>query len=431
MDHRKIIFFIVLLAAAGCILGVLLNIFMRSVQQGKLSGGAQGSPLSYGALPIATSSFINGSNGTSLNSGISSITTSSPVLGSGSAFINKGNSGVVLPQNPNNVAQSPAPMNGGSSATTTTTNTTTNAKVTSLSDVRNIISSTALTEQSTTTTSLTLPNVPDSEITIDSAGVSTAVAYLAYFNSHANDIVFNMSEFSNVLKDENGIELFVPDLIEKAIADDNFPEIKSSLIAQKDFIDAEKKFLSSIKVTGNAVSIDKQVIGSEELAENLADEALLAASGSLSRADMVNDYSQFDATISTARNNLVEQSGVLSLGESAKKGVVDNILHFFGLNTPAAAQSAGTPFGGVVSLIIPCVCDLGEIVTIGTPVPAEVFVPAAFLATPLFFPDKANHPGAWWLGLDISQPAVPCTTPPPYCPTVGAGSEIIMAGTSP
>jgi hypothetical protein len=239
-----------------------------------------------------------------------------------------------------------------------------------------------------------------------------------------------MSEFNDVLKDENGIELFVPDLVEKAITDNNFPEIRSSLIAQKDFIDAEEKFLSSIKVTGDAVLVDKQVIGSEELTENLADEALLAASGSLSRADMVNDYIQFNATISTARDNLVEQSGVLSLTMSNKSGIVDNILRFFGLDTPAAAQSAGIPFGGLVTTILPCACDAGILFTIGPPVPALVFVPIAFEATPLFFPYKADHLGAWWLGLELPTP-IPCLTAP-YCePTPLAGGEIIMAGTSP
>ena len=183
-------------------------------------------------------------------------------------------------------------------------------------------------------TLLVFPDVPDSEITIDPSGVSTTVSYLIYFNTHASNIAFNASDFGNVLKDENGMTLFVPDLVEKAIADNNFTEIKDSLLAQKGFIDAEKIFLGSIKVTGDAIVVDKKVIGSEELTENLADQAILAASGSVSWSDMINDYARFDATISAARDDLVQQSGVLSLGKKNDNGIVGNILRFLGLNTP-------------------------------------------------------------------------------------------------
>ena len=67
MNHRKIIFFVALVAVVVCALAVFWNIFMHPAQQNQLSGGH---PVSYGTLPIVTSSLLTtGSGGAIINNG--------------------------------------------------------------------------------------------------------------------------------------------------------------------------------------------------------------------------------------------------------------------------------------------------------------------------------------------------------------------------
>lgn len=335
-----------------------------------------------------------------------------------------GNNNVVLPQNPAQPSSSLSPIPTGAASTASGT------KVSTLSEVQNIVSSSLAAEKPATTALLALPNVPDSEIVISPSGVSTAISYLAYFGANLKNINFNDEEFGNVLKGKNGVLLSVPGLIEKAIADNNFPEVANSLTIQQKFIKAEVIFLESIPVSGNAVAINKENIGLEELSSGLVDKALAVAAGSLSRNDFISYDNQFNATAEAARQGFVAQSGVLSLNKTPS--FFDRILAALGIGTAAKAQSADAPFGGMVTVLEPCPCSLGTVVYVGPPVPADLFVPDAFLLTPLFFADKTMSIGAWWLGLydDISPP-IPCLVPSgAACIPIDLGQEVIMTGTS-
>ena len=303
----------------------------------------------------------------------------------------------------------------------------------SLNDVAKIVASanaSSVTSQPAKTSTLAIPAVSDDDIAIDPSGVSTVIDYLSYFSKHSSEIAFNGLRFKTVLKDKNGVTLPITGLIKKAITDNNFKEISNSLAVQKDFTAAEIIFLKSIKVTNDAVALDKQAIGTEELTLDLANKALDVASGTLSLADFENYNLQFSAVVATAHQNLVAQSGVLSLGKQKDISIADRILHFFGLETLAVAQTTNTPFGGQVITIVPCDCDVGDWVTIGSPVPASLFVSYAFLSSPLFFPEYAYYEGAWWLGLYLSTPMIPCNSEIAECGPIGFGGEIIMVGTS-
>lgn len=304
--------------------------------------------------------------------------------------------------------------------------------VTSLNDVANIIaSSPSISASSTSVVALAMPAVADSDITIDASGVATVKDYLGYFNQHSvKDILFDSSRFNNVLKDENGILLFTPGLLSKAIADSNFAEVHVSLLAQKDFANAEIVFLKKIKVTGDAIAVSKQAIGMEELVVQLIDKAMAVESGAVTKNDFLVFYQAFNLTASTAHQKLLAQSGALAVTPSPSW--FDRILGALHLTAQAqVVNPAAVPFGGRIVTPIPCLCDLGFWIVVGPPRPASLFVPFAFLATPLFYLDKSLTPGVWWLGLYNPIAQIPCLTGlPPFCVPAGFGGEIIMTGTS-
>jgi hypothetical protein len=302
--------------------------------------------------------------------------------------------------------------------------------VSSLGDVAAIIASASSSIAAPRSASvLAPPDVPDADIAIDPSGVSTTLAYLAYFNAHApSDIVFNNSRLAGVLKDQNGVMLFPQGLINKAIADNNFGEAHDSLVVEKDFVTAEIIFLKSIKVTGSAVALNKETIGTEELLSNEITKALAVGSGQLSTSDFLAYENQFSLTVQNAHAQLLASSGVLAI--APPQNWLDHLLAFFGIK--AEAQAAGNvPFGGPIVAPVPCLCDAGFWIIVGTPVPATLFVPVAFLATPLFYLDKSLAPGAWWLGMYDPTVEIPCVSGvPPACAPIGTGGGIIIAGTS-
>jgi hypothetical protein len=423
MNRRRIIFPLAAILILGCALAIFFDIFVRSHQQGSSSRGDQIPLISQGTLPVVTSSFITGFVGALANNETSSVAapTSSVAPQSGSAFVSGENNNVVLPQNPTQPSSSPllAPTGAAPAAS--------GIKVSTLGQVQNIIASSVPAEKPTTTALLALPDVPDSEITISPSGVSTALDYLTYFSAHAENTTFDYKKFNSVLKDKNGIILSPQDLIDKAIADNDFSEVTSSLSVQEEFIQTEISFLKSIPVSGNAVAINKENIGLEELMSNLIDKALAVSSGSISEDDFISYNQQFDATANSARQSFIAESGILSLNKPMS--FWDRILAALGIRTITKAQGL-PPFGGQITFLLDCPCDLGTLVTIGPPVPVILFVPEEFQFTPLFFDNKNMSIGAWWLGLYVDAP-IPCLVPSgPSCAPDGSGNEIIMTGTS-
>jgi hypothetical protein len=317
----------------------------------------------------------------------------------GSAFVNIASNNVLLPSADDNI-----------SPQDTTVTATGGIKESALQNASNTIK-TFPASPAQRVTMLSLPDISNSEMVIGENGVSSTIAYATYFNNNYKNIGFNGARFNTVLKDENGIPLFIPALAEKALADNNFGEIKDSLIVQKDFTSAEIAFMKSIEVTGNMVDFDKQIIGSEELTVDLADQALGVVYGDVSRKEFSDFYAAFLTTIAQANSHYVNEVQAVSLVPH-KEAPTSPILSFF-LTYLSPVAYAQVPFGGPVLTIIPNPVLQGAYVTIGPPVATVVFVPWAFLASPLFFPTKTLAIGSWWLGL--------------YSP----GSQlIIMAGTS-
>ncbi len=271
----------------------------------------------------------------------------------------------------------------------------------------------------TSTPTFALPNIPDSEIAISSSGVATTMGYLIYLSTHPSGVSFDPQKFSAALKQGTSTPLFIEDLISKAVADDNFSEISSSLLIHQGFINAEINFLKSIGVTGNAVTLDKETIGFEELTLDLINNALAVGSGKMSESDFLNYYQEFNRTASLANQQLLGQVGLLP-SPSGQSWLVPT----------AFAQGAGVPFGGpIVGVPIDCLCDFGLLVIIGPPVPAQLFVSYLFLETPLFFLDKSLLPGSYWLGLYNPLAPIPCAELP-VCEPIDVGGPVILTGTS-
>lgn len=268
---------------------------------------------------------------------------------------------------------------------------------------------------------LAIPTVSDSEITIDPSGASTALSFLEAFNNPSSSIDFNYKEFNSVIKDKNGVVLFVPDLADQALTDNNFAEISSSLRVQRDFTNAEISYLKSLKVTGGAIAINKEVIGVEELTDELIKKALSVNAGTLSASDFGHFNNQFIATMNSAHDKLIAQMGTISF--LPRESWFEQFLSEMG-GVARAQVPTGIPFGGPVTVVVPC--DSGIMVTIGPPAPATIFATDEFMATPLFFLYRATHIGAFWLGIYEPVP-VPCFVGPA---PVGFGEDVLMVGTS-
>lgn len=400
MNRQKIFFIIISFVVFGSALAVAAILMTHSAKEKKLSAKDNSSFSGAAASPVI----------------------SYPSL-SGNAFRSDKGDDVVLPQIQNNGALSLSITNSSSVSSA-------NAHIAQIvpsNSSQITTSSTTSAQKPPTTVFLALPDVPDSEITIEASGVSTTLSYLTYFNTHAKDIAFDVTKFNNVLKDKYGIVLVAPALVEKAIADKNFSEITSSLAVQEEFTEAEIKFLKSMPVAGTAIAVNKENIGMEELTVNLINQALAVSAGSVQENNFINYYNQFAATTASARQNFVDQSGLLSRSKPAN--LFDRILGALGIRSVAKAQIADIPFGGLVSLVTPCPCDLGFNVTVGPPSPSSVFVPEPFLETPLFFDFKTMLPGTWWLGLNDWDVLVPCGEAP-ACEPVNLGAEVIIVGTS-
>ena len=244
---------------------------------------------------------------------------------------------------------------------------------------------------------LDLPDVPDSELAISASGASSSLDYVIAFNAQYKNINFDSNRFGTVLKDESGIPLFIPSLVDKALADNNFSEVKNSLVIQKDFANADIALMKSIKVSGGAVAFDKEVVGTEELTVQLADEALAVASGNLSRDNFDKYDSSYLQTVSSLHDDYVHDMQVAFSGEPGKaKSFFAGFVQTISPVAYADVPGVEAVFGGPIIAIEPAI--IAVFVTIGPPVPAEILVPDAFLATPLFFLMKSLVPGSWCLG---------------------------------
>jgi hypothetical protein len=276
---------------------------------------------------------------------------------------------------------------------------------------------------------LILPQVLDKEVSIDSSGIRTSREYLSYFSTHYRDIVFDDVRLDNTIKDENKIPLLPVQLAERVLGSGDISDVRDSLLIFKDFIKAKTSYEAGIKVYGEALVLNKRVIAFDKLTIDLIDKAIVTADGVGSKDDLKIFLQRFVATASREHDTLKNQVGY-SITDNPLADTFKEALAFLGVNKAFAALAVH--FGGLTTIVIPCPCSAGTLVTVGPPIPAQLFVSIAWAATPAFFPFKALHPGAWWLGLYEPAP-FPCLIfgiPPAGCVPIGAGAPPIIAGTS-
>jgi peptidoglycan hydrolase-like protein with peptidoglycan-binding domain len=286
------------------------------------------------------------------------------------------------------------------------------------------------TQTKTESSSLSLPAVSDQEIIINSSGNKTIEDYITYFLKNSSNISFDGQKFEKVLKDENKIFLLVPQLAEKAVKKGVNQQIKESLLVQKEFIDAKLAFLKSIKVSGEAVSLHKKMIGFDKLTLELLQETLNLESNKISKTELDDYLKSYLAVSEIERNKLLKEIGfVMGKPDPFKK-----LITWLGLEDWFYALAAGLPpFGGTIGAPVSCLCSSAFLVPVGLPTPPAagfLFVPFSFLGSPIFYANKSMRPGAWWLGF-YNPAIIPCLVPcPPACCPVGRGNLIYMTGTS-
>lgn len=276
---------------------------------------------------------------------------------------------------------------------------------------------------------LTLPEVLESDLVVYQGGVKNLQTYLEYFNAHSNEINFNYGEkFTSVLRDGSGIPLFPVDLIEKATKENDFASIHNSLLIFKEFFSAKINFLKSIKVWGDALEVNKIMIGLDKLTLNLMDKTYDFESGKITKIDFEDFFKKYKATGLFYGFQFTEKLNASSSIQS--KGFINDLFAVFGLTK--IARAFGLPFGGLIAVSIPCFCSFGVNLIVGPPIGGNFYISFATIASPALFAFKAIHPGAFILGNYVIgspgcwQPAIPVCIPInfPFATITIAGTSI-------
>ncbi len=297
------------------------------------------------------------------------------------------------------------------------------------------------TQTKTESSSLSLPAVSDNEIIIDSTGVSTTENYIEKFlidTSSTSTFSFDARKFNSVIKDENGVFLFIPDLAEKTIQDGVNQKIKDSLSVNKEFINAKLDYFKSMKVFGEAIALHKKMIGFDKLTLQLAQKISDFGDNKISKTDLSNFFDQYKNLAESERKELLKKVGLIT----QKPSLLKRIISMFGIEDQFLALAAGLPpFGGRIGIPFDCDCSYSYLISVGpptSPISGSLIVPFTFLASPLFYIWDSLRPTAWWLGL-YSPAIVPCFVISccpcpggccPCCIPVGFGNLIYMTGTS-
>ena len=270
---------------------------------------------------------------------------------------------------------------------------------------------------------LNLPIVPDSELLIASSGVTNVQNYLDYFAKREVDIAFDYSKFKDALKDEKGILLLTPSLVETALNWNDFAKVHDSLSIQKEFLAAKIRFLKTIKVSGETIALNKKMIAFDELTLELIGKTFSAENGELSASDLKDFLTKYLATAKLANEQFIQSSNLL--GFKFKDNFFYRLAKFFGLSDEVIAQ--GLLLGGLITFTVPCDCPpTGMQIVVGPPGAGTFYLTTPFMASPLFFPFRAAHVGAYILGLYSPAP-LPCHTLP-LC--VVLFPPVTLAGTS-
>ena len=279
---------------------------------------------------------------------------------------------------------------------------------------------------------LALPTIPDSEIVIDGNGIYIIEDYLSYLANNYGEISFDGKKFDLVLKGENKVPLFVPELIEKAMSEGDFSKIQSSLVVYKEFLEAKLEYLQSIKVIGEIIEMHKKMIAFDKLTLVLIQMALNVPFGIATKEEVSVFYKKYES-LANAEHAVIRKkvNQLFSIIGEEKKSLFVKILEKLGLENNIYAHAVNTAFGGPIGVAIPCLCSAGSLLPVGPPRPAMIFISFFFFASPLLFKFKSLRSGAFWLGLYAPVP-VPCIVyvPPAECVNIASAPPVMMAGTS-
>ena len=260
---------------------------------------------------------------------------------------------------------------------------------------------------------LILPEIKDEEIKISSEGYSDIIEYLQFYLTDFNknlvdDLSKNQDIFNQLQKifiesqDKNEVFSFSAYVhLSKYLYghEDDLENLNNKLLFLKKFYEIKVNKLKEIKISSNLKDIHKKFILNDYAEVILIDKFFEHQKGKIGQDDLkglLKEYENF-------RNDLViDIQKQISIPETSK------LRRTFIKEVNAAVKLPFTPFGGKILSVIPCTCSAGFAVVIGPPRPAIIFVPIAFLASPL------NHlwrqiltPGVWALGLYFPPP-VPC-----------------------
>ncbi len=296
------------------------------------------------------------------------------------------------------------------------------ANIPSIKDVKSAVES-ALSKKPDRSELIELPVVSDAELTIDSGGVTSTADYLKYFSTNqTTGIKFDYGKFANVPKDENGILLLSYELVGRVLGNTNFADIRDGLNIQKEFLLAKINFLKSIKVDGETIGLNKKMIAFDKLTIALIDKTFNMSEGKISKDELQDFYNKYQTTATSNHEEFIKKSGLLGL--KYKDNFFYKLANLLGLADIVFAQ---IPFGGPITVTIPCSCPpTGIAISVGPPIGGVYYLTTPFIASPLFFPFKAPHIGAFILG-NFEPAPIPCNMFP-FCAFVLPA--VTMAGTS-
>ncbi len=248
---------------------------------------------------------------------------------------------------------------------------------------------------------LPLPAVAQAELSIDSNGATNFPTYADQLVSLVMNPTFPVEKYNSILKDERGIPLSPERLIEKAIAEKNFSQIQNSLTITEELVQHKIEKFKEFKVRDQGATINAMVIGFEKLTLEMLGQAKKVALGELDQASFESYYQKYNQSVSYYYDRFASfYGGISSLEKETLWGKFADTL---GLRKVAYAIGF-LPFGGIISVTIPCICSLGMTIYVSPPVAGRFFI-SPFASR--IFANFKPIPSSWILGNHAPAP-VPC-----------------------
>lgn len=270
---------------------------------------------------------------------------------------------------------------------------------------------------------LPLPAVDERELAVGEDGAKNFSEYMDQVIVRAQNISFPYQKFQAVAQEAGNFVLFAEEVAEEAISERNFLKYQNSFETMREFSEYKINELETIKTIGAGLEVNKNFIAMEKLKISLMDKALQTGKGELSQEEFSSFYKQYSETVTHHLNSLKNNYGTTLKNH----GFFAKISRALGLLEVADAFLP-VPFGGLISVTIPCPCSFGASLTVGPPVGGKFFV-SAFGSR--IYPFFKLFPGSWILG-DYASTPMTCLEPAvPVCVPIDYSQGLVMiAGTS-